>query len=418
VKGLKRVALVGTGIRGVGMWGVELLRDCGEWVELVAMCDANRLRVEAGRRVIGADVPVYTDFETLLEEARPETVVVATRDAVHHEQIVAALARGCDVVTEKPLTVDEAACRAILEAEAAAGGASVTVAFNYRYRPTLRRVKELLVEGAIGEVVSVDFHWYLDVYHGADYFRRWHAYRRNSGTLFVHKAAHHFDLLNWLLEDDPVEVSAFGDLRTYGRNGRFRGPSCRTCDHAAACAFRWDIGSREHHAELYAACEAEDNYVRDACVFRDDIDIFDTMAAVVSYSRGAMASYSLNAAMPYEGFHLALNGLDGRIEVRCHERQPWPTPREDEVRVTRSFGETEVVRVPWGEGGHFGGDRRLLAALFGPGAEDPLGQRADSRAGAMSLVTGLAAVRSVDEGRRVRVAEFDVLPAAVALTSA
>ena len=75
------------------------------------------------------------------------------------------------------------------------------------------------MSGEIGRVLSVDFAWYLDVYHGSDYFRRWHAYKNGGGSLWVHKATHHFDLMNWWLGADPVEVVANGQLQVYGKNG-------------------------------------------------------------------------------------------------------------------------------------------------------------------------------------------------------
>ena len=111
------------------------------------------------------------------------------------------------------------------------------------------RIKELLLSGVIGEVASVDFHWYLDTSHGADYFRRWHAYMAYSGSLFVHKATHHFDLLNWYLESDPAEVFARGALRNYGRAGPFRGPRCRICPHAELCDYHFDISKRDPRLE-------------------------------------------------------------------------------------------------------------------------------------------------------------------------
>jgi hypothetical protein len=122
------------------------------------------------------------------------------------------------------------------------------------------------------------------------------------------------------------------------------------------------------------------------------------MAAQVKYSNGALMSYSLNAFMPYEGYHLAFNGLDGRIEVRVFERQPWEEKREDAIRVTLNFGKSEVLVLPYAEGGHFGADPRLMEMIFDPSKPDPLRQRAGSRAGAMSLLTGVAAVRSIQRG--------------------
>jgi predicted dehydrogenase len=260
--------------------------------------------------------------------------------------------------------------------------------------------------GAIGEVTSVDFHWYLDTSHGADYFRRWHAYRANSGTLWVHKATHHFDLINWYLEADPVEVGAYAALRKYGKNGKFRGTNCRTCPHKSQCQFHWDLTKSADMMSLYVEPESEDGYLRDACVFRQDIDIWDTMVAQVKYSTGAMMSYSLNAFMPYEGYHLAFNGLEGRIEVRVFERQPWEVKREDAIRVTRNFGKSEVLVLPYAQGGHFGADPRLMAMIFEPNKSDPLRQRAGSRAGAMSLLTGVAADKSALTGRLVKISEL------------
>src|SRR5690606_20513915 len=68
----------------------------------------------------------------------------------------------------------------------------------------------------------------LDTAHGADYFRRWHRYKDKSGGLLIHKASHHFDLINWWLADAPVRVYASGGLRFYGaENARRRGLSDR-----------------------------------------------------------------------------------------------------------------------------------------------------------------------------------------------
>ncbi|MBM3957359.1 MAG: Gfo/Idh/MocA family oxidoreductase, partial [Gemmatimonadetes bacterium] len=282
----------------------------------------------------------------------------------------------------------------------------VTVTFNYRYSNTAQKIKELIMAGTIGQVTSIDFHWYLDVYHGADYFRRWHAYKANSGTLFVHKATHHFDLINWYLDAEPVEVTAYAALRKYGRNGPFRAANCRVCTHKSQCQFYMDITPRKDMVELYVEPESEDGYFRDACVFRQDIDIYDTMVTQVKYSNGTMMSYSLNAFMPYEGYHLAFNGLEGRIETRVYERQPWPVKPEDEVRVTKNFQKSEVLVIPHAKGGHFGADPRLQEMIFNPGVPDPLKQRAGSRAGAMSLLTGVAAVKSVETGKPIRIADL------------
>jgi predicted dehydrogenase len=402
-----RYALVGTGHRGVTMWGRDLLAGWGDGLRLVGLCDTNPLRAERARALIGTTAPLYGDLRALLTEVAPDLVIVATRDSEHDVAVIAALDAGVDVICEKPLATTAAKLRSILEAEARSGR-RVDVGFNYRFAPTAARIKALLQAGTIGAVTSVDFHWYLDTRHGADYFRRWHASKAHSGSLFVHKATHHFDLLNWYLDSDPIEVKAFGDLLHHGRNGPFPGERCATCAHRPDCAYAFDLKADPLLDALYDEPAAADGYHRDACVFREDIDIFDTMTAVIRYANGAHVSYSLNAAMPIEGYAIAFNGHRGRIELRQYERQPWSTPPEDEILVLPSFGgAVERIRVPHAPGGHFGGDDRLRDMLFSPAMADPLGQRAGSRAGAMAVLCGLAALESAERGGAVLVGTAD-----------
>jgi predicted dehydrogenase len=398
----RRVALAGTGHRGSGTWGRQLFRDRNDRLELVGLADINSLRLAQAQRYIGTNAPAFTDVREMLAVTRPDTLIVTTRDDTHADMIVAALEAGADVITEKPMATTAEMCRRILEAERRTGR-KVEVAFNYRLGPTARRVKELLLSNVIGGVVSVDFHWYLDTRHGADYFRRWHAFIAHSGSLFVHKATHHFDLLNWYLGSDPREVFARGALVHYGRNGPFRSVRCKVCPHAGKCDYYFDIDADPVLSALYEGPSAEDGYYRDACVFREEIDIFDTMNASIVFENGVQVSYSLNTFMPVEGYHLAFNGHNGRIEVRHVERQAGETPDHDEIWVASNFGEAERISVPHGAGGHFGGDPALHDLLFNPNRPDPLNQRAGARAGAMSVLTGVAAVNSVMSGKPVAV---------------
>lgn len=400
--GKKKVALVGTGHRGSGTWGRELVQQCGDMVELVGLCDTNSKRCQAAKKLIGVEAPTFTDLDAMLRQTKPNMLIVTTRDAVHHEQIIRGLEFGCEVLTEKPMTNTEEKCQKILDAEKKTRG-KLTVGFNYRYSPTAAKIKELLMNGVIGDVASVDFHWYLDTRHGADYFRRWHALRQWSNTLYLHKSTHHFDLVNWYLDAEPVEVFAMADLKHYGRNGKVRGEKCRGCAHQAKCPYYWDIMKDARLKALYVDCESEDGYLRDACVFRQEIDIFDTMTAQVRYTNGVLMAYSVHTFMPIEGYHLAFNGSKGRLELRQYERQAWTVPPVDEIRLSRNFGASEIISVAHGKGGHFGGDPALKVLLFHPEKPDPYKQRAGSRAGAMSLLTGVAAVKSVERKQPVRI---------------
>jgi predicted dehydrogenase len=283
----------------------------------------------------------------------------------------------------------------------------VIVTFNYRYAPKHEKIKQIIQSGEIGDVTSVDFAWYLDTSHGADYFRRWHRLKSGGGSLWVHKATHHFDLINWWLAADPAEVSAYGKLNVYGKNGPFRFSNCRPCPHKAQCPFYWDMTKDARLMKLYAEAESVDGYYRDGCVFREDVDIYDTMSAVVKYSNGVSMNYSLNAAMPFEGYQLSFNGTKGRLDIRDYERQPWTVEETSVAHLTKNFTrKREKIDMPQIKGGHAGGDDRLREVIFRNAEVPDYLKLPSARAGAMSCLTGIAARTSIEQSRPVKISEL------------
>ena len=401
----RRYAIVGTGHRATGMWGKDLAARYSAELEFVGLCDKNAKRAEAGRKLIGVECPTFTNFDEMLERSKPEVVMVTTMDSTHHIFINRALEKGIDVITEKPMVTEAVQCQSVLDAEKKYNR-SITVAFNYRYAPKHEKIKQIIQSGEIGRVTSVDFSWYLDTRHGADYFRRWHRLKSGGGSLWVHKATHHFDLVNWWLAADPVEVSAYGALNVYGKNGTFRGRNCRTCPHKAKCPFYWDMTMDARLMKLYAECEDVDGYYRDGCVFREDVDIYDTMSATVKYSNDVSMAYSLNASMPIEGYRIAFNGTKGRLEVRDYERQPWKVEKQSTAFLTRNFGKHEELDMPEAEGGHSGGDDRLRDVIFKNAPVPDYLKLPSARAGAMSCMTGIAARTSIEQKRPIKIAEL------------
>lgn len=402
----KRYAMVGTGHRGTGMWGKDVLNDYADYVEFVGLCDKNKGRVETAKKMMGVSCPTFTNFEEMMKTVKPDILIVTTVDATHNEFIIKGMEMGADIITEKPMTTDERKCQSIIDAEKRTGK-KVTVTFNYRYSPHRAKIWELLRSGVIGKITSVDFHWYLDIHHGADYFRRWHRLRENSGSLWVHKATHHFDLLNWWIDSDPAEVFAYGSLEHYGKNGAFRGTSCRTCDYKDKCKFYWDITKDKRLMALYADNQQYDGYLRDGCVFREDIDIFDKMGASIKYANGVQVSYSCTTYSPYEGYRIAFNGTEGRLEAWIQESNPPGEKKNyDELMLTKNFEKPEFIKVFTPEGGHGGGDKLLKDKIFIPGTADALRQSAGVRDGALSCLIGIAARNSCDSGKPVKIADL------------
>lgn len=421
-----KVVLVGTGVRGVSFWGKRLVDNYSEILEFVGLCDINPGRLEMAKNFMKVNCPTFVNFEEMIKTTKPDLIMVTTTDSTHHEFIIKGLEMGCDVLTEKPLTTDEHKCQAILDAERRTKR-RVIVGFNYRWSPYMTKIKELLAANTIGKITSVDFHWYLNNYHGASYFRRWHGQREYGGTLWVHKSTHHFDLVNWWLDSDPAEVFAYGALEHYGSNGPFRGKNCRTCDHKKDCKYYWDITKDRHMMELYANHEQHDGYIRDNCLFREEINIYDKMSAQIKYANNTIVNYSLTTYSPYEGWKIAFNGTEGRLEAwedipylekieqpdqaELHAREMAQGAKEEiaynQMFLHKNWNKYEVVNVPYTRGGHGGGDSRLQDKIFvNPASPDPLRHTAGTRDGAMSILVGIAARKSIESGKPVRIAEL------------
>lgn len=430
----KRYAIVGTGGRSY-MYAEALASTFSDHGTLVALCDLNGTRMKAMNSRLHSEyghavVPTYSpdQLETMLEEHAVDTLIVTSIDRTHHEYITRAMRSGCDAISEKPMTIDadKAQCihRTIRET-----GKNLTVTFNYRYAPRNSKVKELLQSGVIGDIKSVHFEWLLDTQHGADYFRRWHRDKRNSGGLMVHKATHHFDLMNWWLSSRPNEVFAWGDLTYYGRaNAESRGETTfydrgTGSEQAKDDPFALDLTSSEKLKELYLNAEHEDGYRRDQSVFSDGISIEDDMGVMVRYENGAVMTYHLTAYSPWEGFRVMFNGTKGRIEyevtevsyvsagatdvhdIGSHsdEKKIPVEPLNLQVRLMWQKPEQIEVREGEGEGGHGGGDARLLNDVFLGAGDDPLERAADHIAGTDSILTGIAANLSMARGRPIDV---------------
>ena len=397
-----KIALVGTGVRGVGMYGRGLMQNYSNYVEMVGLCDTNPGRLKYAQEYIGVKCPIFTNLDEMITKQKPETLIVTTEDSSHHKVIIRGMELGCNIITEKPLTIDEHKAQAIIDAEKKFGK-KVIVTFNYRYPPYRAKIKEMIMQGVIGDVTSVDFHWNVDHSHLTRYMQRWHGEASRGGTLWVHKATHHFDMVNWFIDSEPEQVQAYGSLERFGSKGPYRGLNCRNCAHTAKCPYYWDITKDKHSYKLYTENEKYDGYVRDNCVFRPQIDIFDKHSAIVKYANGAYLNYSLIGETDYDGYWLAFNGTKGRLESRV---LGFPQKNYIDLVFTPISRYTdkkaEVIKIELEQGGHWGGDPIMLDQLFkNPDKPDPLGQQAGVRDGVMSILIGIAARKSIAAGKPI-----------------
>ncbi|MBA3707662.1 MAG: Gfo/Idh/MocA family oxidoreductase [Planctomycetes bacterium] len=414
----KRYVIAGTGGRALYMFVKPLLKDFPQYCELVGLFDHNPMRMKATTDHIGVAVPSYTDFDQMLAEAKPDAVVVATRDSTHAEYIIRTLAAGKRVIAEKPVATDAKQLSEILRAAERykSTGARCLVTHNMRYGVSITEMKRLIDEGAIGTIKSVNFHENLNRSHGADYFRRWHRRKENSGGLLIHKASHHFDALNWLIGSTPVELAAQGGLMMYGASGPFRSERCLGCPHASKCDFYVDFWKNDLNRAMYKDAEKADGYIRDACVFDPSINIEDQASVFYTYANGVQVTYSLTAFATYEGWHIQFEGTKGRLELKEMQATPFATGESVAHGLTTVLGQSllhfdaksgqvRTIPIAESEGTHGGADDGLLKDFFGRPFDAPLTNRmAPLEQAVQAVLIGHAANVSIANGsKRVNV---------------
>jgi predicted dehydrogenase len=382
----KRYAVCGVSNRAISMWIQALAMDFSDVGELVGLLDIDPLRFQIAKEKFPKikDVAEYTpeQLDKMLQEQKPDALIVTGTDKTHAEYVIKGLQQDLEVICEKPMTTNIADALRVMEAQDKSKGKLICT-FNYRYKPIHRKLRELIIAGAIGRVTHVDLNWYVDILHGSSYFNRWNRMRENSGGLSIHKASHHFDLVNWWVDGIPEYVHAFGALNHFGANGEFNpsaidGRHCNDCKEKMACAYkkRWATRNSatriidDHLTEFESEKKLFTSYRPDMCIFDSAINIHDTIIANVKYRNGVLLNYSANFSTPYEGYRLAINGTRGRLESMEYGgmggmAMPNLNPENTQcIDYFPIFEGRERINLPSGTGGHGGGDPLILEDVF------------------------------------------------------
>lgn len=394
--------------------------------ELVGILDIDRVRVTTFLKKIGITVPYYDAkaIRQMLKETKPDVLLVAGPDYTHCDQIVAGLEGGCDVIVEKPMVINCEQVRRVQAAEKRTGN-RVRVAFNYRYTPAHQILKRMIQAGKLGKIINVEFTYNLDAWHGSSYFYRWNRDRKLSGGLNIHKCCHHFDLINWFLDDAPAEVFAFGKLSYYGPKGLLRprnrqGKPYSPTEEKRRCPIFQKYYADQITPEQNDIRTGWDKFVlpydtqyppdKSRYIYDKEIQIEDNYNAVVRYQNGAAMSYSCNFCTPWEGYILGINGTAGRAEL-VKRSDSNPTGKTNAAAPMSSidyyplFGSKQIIDVPNVAGGHGGADFVIQRDLFGGVSKTSkeLKLVAGSQDGASSVAIGEAVMRSIQTGKPIAI---------------
>jgi len=401
---MKRFAIIGIGQRA-GAFVEGLLNDHSDHASLVALCDASMPALEARAKPWqenGAKFALYSaaDFDRMIDEQKPDEIVVLTPDHTHDEYICRSMERGCDVIVEKPMVTSIEQCQHVIDVQKKTRH-NCRVTFNYRYSPWNTCIKEALLGNILGRITSVTRRHTLGHAHGPAYYHRWHGERPKSGGLLVHKSTHYLDLINWFVASVPETVFAIGGRYVFTEDHAQalgiveKAPRCEGCPSAGFCPFYRDYTTQGEPLPGVEARGKETGYYRDDCVFRDAIDVPDTSHVMVKYESGTILSYS-KVAFGGGGSDEMLIGTHGMLQTTGHAPS-----------VTPFYGEPYELKPEKRKGGHGGADPVLFDDLYNPNPpEDPNRRAANQFDGAWSILIGLAAYKSMDTGKPVRIRDL------------
>jgi predicted dehydrogenase len=185
-------------IAGLGSIGRRHFRN------LLALGETDILLLRTRKATLPDDeltgYPVETDIHQALETHKPDAVIVANPTALHLEIAIPAAEAGCAILLEKPVS-DSLERLDTLQQIAQKSGSKILVGFQFRYHPTLNKARELILAGAIGQILTVHAHWgeYLPQWHPWEDYRQSYAARADLGGGVLRTLTHPFDYLRFLI---------------------------------------------------------------------------------------------------------------------------------------------------------------------------------------------------------------------------
>jgi myo-inositol 2-dehydrogenase / D-chiro-inositol 1-dehydrogenase len=367
------------GIIGCGSMGrehIENIRAMGGAV-VTAVADPTAASREQAAALLDGEVKLFEDHRELLASGLCDAVVIASPNFTHIDVMRDALATDLHILVEKPLVTKVADGVEMIERAKAKQRGIVWVAQEYRYMPPVAEMIRIAHEGGVGRLHQVAIREHREPFYPK--VGDWNRFNANTGGTLVEKCCHYFNLMDVILKEKPMRVFASGGQRVNHLDEEYDGPHGRTVP-----------------------------------------DILDSAYVIVEYPSGARASLDLCmfAENSIDNEHVVIVGDEGKLEsllpsgvLRFGRREDWgrrqvwgqPSGTGKGVAV-RQVRDTNI-KYP---GQHFGASY-VEHQKFAHAVRSGLAAEIGLEEGLRAVATGLAAHKSIDEGRVVTLAE--VLPA-------
>lgn len=378
--GVTTVVIAGAGGRG-RLTYAPYSRRHPEQMKLVAAADRIPERLKEMKQEYGlSEEHCFSSVEEMFARPRmADMAFICTQDAEHVRHACLALDRGYDLLLEKPVSADAAECRRLLE-KAEELNRSVTVCHVLRYAPFYQKLKELLVAGAVGKVVSIQACENVGYWHQAHSFVRGNWRKSGEGSpMILAKCCHDMDLLVWLTDSRCRRISSMGSLAFFRKENAPEGaphycmegcPAKEECPYDAEKIYvtdavtGYDTNGDGWMQKAVMACPTREGLLEalrtspyGRCVYHCDNDVVDNQSVTMEMENGVTVSFHMCGLNRDNHRTIHVMGSLGDISGNL----------EEETLVLRRFGGAEeIFRMDVQEtiSGHGGGDYRMLKDMF------------------------------------------------------
>ena len=406
------IAIIGAGQRGKDVYS-ELIAKYHSNVKIVAVAepDEHKRAEMVNRFNIKPQLTFKCWSELLAQPKLCDAVIIATPDDVHFEPAKLAINKGYHVLLEKPMSNNLLECAKLGEL-ARQNNQVFVIGHVLRYTPFFSKLKKLLAEKVIGELLTIQHNENIGYFHFAHSFVRglWRS-AKTSSPLILAKSCHDMDILLWLVGKDCLSISSFGHLSHFKRsqapkNAGSRCVSCKiedSCPYSAKKIYYPNIGkwptsviSNEQTEEAVIKSLHTGDYGK--CVYDSENDVVDHQVTIMQFENNITATFNLSAFTTEVNRTIKLMGTHG--EIRAHMLK-----NEIEVSI---FGQPkkQVIHPEKAVGGHGGGDGGLTSDFISLLKEKSGKALTSADKSVQSHIMAFAAEHSRVTGQTVKIADF------------
>jgi len=379
---MKQIKVIVVGAGGRGRSYAKIMRSMPEKFQVVAVADPIAERRQFMQELWGLeDSACYPSWEALLAQPKmADLAVIATMDDMHREPALAAIEKGYQLLLEKPVAQTPEECAEIALA-ARKKGVNVLVCHVLRYNYYFKTLKKLLMDGVVGEIISIDHVEAVgNVHQSHSYVRgNWRSEKQTTPMLLA-KSCHDIDMLQWLLQKPCRRVQSFGSLTHFTAANAPEGAPERCtdgCPVAAECPYNAVTVYHDTKKRIYFrnACakgiakgeNATDEEIMEAirtgsygrCVYRCDNDVVDHQIVNMEFEGGTTVAFTMNA-FNRGGRQTRIYGTKGEIYKNMN----------DDSFTLYTFADLQQTVIPFTKreesiaGGHGGGDEGIVIELY------------------------------------------------------